>query len=145
MDQEHIDFRNFNLAHIRQYLRDTDFPAPREEILDDMRKAGATDVELDVAGNLPDRLYHQRDEVLRVLNDLAGLLQGSAQSNDHIRSGGKTHSDGPFETGARSEARRRSDRSRNEFIEEDPVENERPGHIPRLRHRQDGHDPSEQG
>lgn len=127
MDQEHIDFRNFNLAHIRQHLRKTDFPAPREEIAQDLRKAGATDVEVDVAKNLPDRLYTNLDDVLKAMNILAGLHQGSAQSADHIRRGGKVHSDGPHEM--------RQVQSRNELIEDKVIEGEHPGHIPRLRHR----------
>jgi hypothetical protein len=126
MDQEHIDFRNFNLAHIRQYLRKTDFPAPREEIAQDLRRAGATDVEVDVANNLPNRLYTDLDDALKAMNILAGLHQGSAQSDEHVRRGGKVHSDGPYEM--------RQVQSRNEVIEDKVIEGEHPGHIPRLRH-----------
>ncbi|MFU8806370.1 MAG: DUF2795 domain-containing protein [Bradymonadaceae bacterium] len=129
MEQERIDFRNFNLAHIRQYLKGTDYPAPREEIVEDLRKAGATDTEIEVASNLPNRLYEDTDDVLKVLNNLAGFHQGPPRSADHVRSGGKVHSDGPHE--------RTEHRNRNEAIREDPAEGEHPGHIPKIRHRPD--------
>jgi hypothetical protein len=54
-----------SLSNIEQYLHDVEFPANKEELLEQARQSGADDSVLEILENLPDRQFASMSDVTK--------------------------------------------------------------------------------